>query len=212
MSTTLNYSGELYRKSLHLLALAYPVGYIVLGKSLALWILVPLSITAIVVDLLRARNEGVHALVDRFFGFMMRPEERAFDASRPVINGASWVTASFTVLILLFPGPIAIISFVTFMIGDAMAALIGRKWGAHKWGSSGRSVEGTLAFMASGLLVAFALGSPVVPFSFFDFNATSLVGAVVVAGVLEAAPLPFNDNIVAPVGAAIFLMGMSAFV
>lgn len=208
MSTTLNYSGELYRKSLHLLALFYPVGYVVLGRSVALWILIPLSIAAIVLDLLRAKNSAVHAIFDRYFGFMMRPEERAFNAERPSINGASWVTTSFTVLILFFSGPIAIVSFVTFMIGDAMAALVGRKIGKHRLGSGGSSWEGTVSFMLSGLFVSFLLGSSLVSFAPFDFPAVSLIGAVIVAGSLEAAPLPVNDNMVAPLGAALFLLLM----
>ncbi|MDA1029455.1 MAG: SEC59/DGK1/VTE5 family protein [Bacteroidetes bacterium] len=210
MSSTLNYSGELYRKSLHLLSLFYPVGYVLWGRSVALWVLIPLSITAIVLDLLRAKNSAVHAIFDRYFGFMMRPEERAFNAEKPAINGASWVTASFTVLILFFSGPIAIVSFVTFMIGDAMAALVGRKIGKHPLGSGGSSWEGTLSFMLSGLLVSFLLGSALVPFAPFYFPAVSLIGAVLVAGSLEAAPLPVNDNIVAPFGAALFLLMMGA--
>ena len=211
MSKTLNYSGEIYRKSLHLLALAYPVGYSILGKSVALWVLVPLSLAMIGADFLRSKNEWTHGLIDRIFGFMMRPEERVFDPRRPVVNGATWVTTSFTVLILFFSGPIAILSFAIFMIGDAMAALVGRKWGAHPWGSGSRSMEGTLAFMISGLVVAHALGSESIPFSFFQFNSVSLIGAVLVAGVLEALPLPVNDNLIAPVGAALFLLGMGAF-
>ena len=211
MSTTLNYSGELYRKSLHLLALFYPVGYLILGRSTTLWILVPLGVTAIVLDVLRAKNEAVHSIFDRFFGFMMRPEERQFNPKRPTINGASWVTASFTVLILFFSGPIAIVSFVMFMIGDAMAAIVGRKWGKHPLGMGTSTVEGTLSFLISGLVVAHLLASPLFSFSYFDFDSVSLIGAVVVAGSLEAAPLPMNDNIVAPVGAALFLLAMGAF-
>jgi len=211
MSTTLNYSGELYRKSLHLLALLYPVGYMILGRSWALWILIPLSSTAIALDILRAKNKSVHALFDRTFGFMMRPEERSFNPERPPINGASWVTASFTVLIIFFSGPIAIVSFVSFMIGDAMAAIVGRKIGKHRLGSGGSSWEGTLSFMISGLVVSHLLGSAMVPFAPFDFPSVSLIGAVLVAGSLEAAPLPMNDNIVAPVGGALFLLAMGAF-
>ncbi|NQV73246.1 phosphatidate cytidylyltransferase [bacterium] len=206
MEPTLNYSGELYRKSLHLLALLYPVGYLVLGRSVGLSILIPLSITALGLDLLRAKNRAVHGWFDRFFGFMMRPEERAFDPSRPPINGASWVTASFTVLILLFPAPIAIVAFVMFMIGDAMAAIVGRKLGRHPLGTGGSSWEGTASFMISGLITALLLGSTLIPFAPFDFALPALIGAVLIAGMLEAAPLPLNDNIVAPIGAGLFLL------
>jgi len=209
MEPTLNYSGELYRKGLHLLALLYPVGYLMLGRQWGLAILIPLTITAIGLDFLRAKNESTHAWFDRFFGFMMRPEERAYDADRPPINGASWVTASFTVLILVFPAPIAIVSFVMFMIGDAMAAIVGRKLGRHPLGSGGSSWEGTIAFMVSGLIVAHLIGASWVPFAPFEFATSALFGAVLIAGALEAAPLPFNDNIIAPVGAATFLAAIS---
>jgi len=204
MSSSLNYSGEIYRKSLHLLALAYPLGYVLLGKTIALWILVPLSITAITLDLLRGKNEAVHGVFDTIFGFMMRPEERQFDPEKPPINGASWVTASFTVLAILFPGNIAIYSFLMFMIGDAVAALVGRKLGKHRLSASS-SVEGTLAFVVFGLLITLLFSHPSLPVSVAEYPTWSLLVAVFIAAGLEAAPLPMNDNIIAPLGACLFL-------
>lgn len=169
-----------------------------------MWFLIPLSITAITLDLLRGKNQAVHGVFDAIFGFMMRPEERHFDPQRPPINGASWVTASFTVLAILFPGEIAVFSFVMFMIGDAAAALVGRKVGKHKLSRSS-SFEGTAAFIVAGVAVMFLLSQPTLPLSVSAYSTTWLLISVFIAAGLEAAPLPFNDNIVAPVGAALFL-------
>ena len=204
----LGYDGEIYRKLLHLLAMCYPLGYLLFPEPWGLVSMIVLSLSALSLDWLRAHHAGSHAFFERFFGFMMRRRERDVLGDGPVFNGATWVTVSFTILILLFPTDVAIVSFALFMIGDAAAALIGRKIGRTPWLREGATVEGSLAFLLVGGSAGWFLVSGLLPWPELGVHAGAVLGATVVAAVLEAAPLPVNDNLATPLGAALVVMGM----
>jgi dolichol kinase len=85
------------------------------------------------------------------------------------------------------------------MIADAAAALVGRRFGRHRWPGSTHTVEGSLAFTATGLAVVATV--PSLAFSLPAFGVAAL--GVVVAAAAEAAPLPLNDNIRVPLTAAL---------
>ena len=211
-SNRLNYRGELSRKGLHLLALSYPVGYVLLERSVGLWIAVSLSLVALSLDFFRTRSKAVYRFFDVTFGFMMRGRERDVMRGHMVINGATWVAVSFTLLVVFFPEDLAIVSFALFMIGDAVAAIVGRRWGRIQWARKGCTVEGSVAFFLAGLAMAFGLASTYSSVAYYDIETLALVGGVAVACLLEAAPLPLNDNLIAPLGAALSILAITALV
>ena len=97
-------------------------------------------------------------------------------------------------------------AFAMFMLSDAAAALVGRRYGRIHWGGSPRTVEGSLAFLLLGLGVMALLA----PFSEIVF----WVGAVSVgAATLAEVPAgPFNDNLRVPMVAATVLFVLERFV
>lgn len=204
----LGYDGEIYRKLLHLLAMGYPLGYLLFPKPWGLAAMIALSMMALSLDWIRSRHEGSHAFFERFFGFMMRKGEREVLGSGPVFNGATWVTVSFTLLVLLFPGDVAVVSFALFMFGDAAAALVGRKIGRTHWLRDGATVEGSLAFLLIGTAVGWLLVSGLLPWPIIDLPLRAVLAAAAVAALLEAAPLPVNDNLATPLGAALVVVGI----
>jgi len=206
----IGYDGELYRKLLHLLALGYPVGYVVAPEPWGLNVLISLSLLALFLDWLRASSPAAHAFFERFFGFMMRRKERDVLGAKTVFNGATWVTVSFTLLVLFFPVDVALISFATFMIGDAAAALAGRRLGRTRWLGRGATLEGSLAFLIFGGAVGWLLISGDLPWPPLDIPFPVVLAATLVATLLEAAPLPLNDNLSAPLGAALTITGIMA--
>ena len=199
----LPYRAELGRKALHLLALIVPLGIALAGKERALVVLVPLSLLALTGDVLRVRSAYVARLIDRFFGFMMRREERPPVGAPVSINGATWVLLSAALLVLVFPVYLAVPAFVMFMISDAVAALIGRRFGRIQWGQTSRTVEGSAGFLVCGLVVVSFF--PALPY---------WVGAVgvVVGCAAEAIPRPFNDNIRVPFVSATVMFLLERFV
>lgn len=194
----LPYRDELKRKALHLLALVVPLGMALLGRPLALLILAPAALLALTADTLRAFSAPFARFIQSIFGPLMRAEEWGAQG-RPAadgdvtFNGATWVLVSAALLTLVFPLRLAVPVFTMFMIGDAAAAVVGRRFGQTHWGQNPRTVEGSAAFLAAGLAVMACF--PAVTF---------WVGAAgTVAGCLaEALPRPFNDNLRVPLIAA----------
>jgi len=154
-TASLSYRGELLRKALHLLALSIPIGMLHVTRPTALAVLWPLALAALGADVLRARWPAFHRFIRGIFGCMMRPEELPPPGDPIAINGATWVLLSSALLATLFPLPLAATAFAIFMVGDAAAALVGRRFGRHRWPGSRRTVEGSLAFFGAALLTAF---------------------------------------------------------
>lgn len=197
----LSLGGELRRKALHLLALVVPLGMHVLGLPAALYALLPLTALGLAGDLLRARSAAFNRTIRRVFGSMMRPEELPPPHHGLVINGATWVLMAATLLALVVPLRVAVPVFTMFMVSDAVAALVGRRWGRHRWGQTSRTMEGSAAFLATGLgIIAWF---PALPFG---------VGAAAtgVACLAEALPGPGNDNVRVPFAGAVTVVVLEA--
>ena len=190
---------ELRRKALHILALIVPLGMGWLGLPAALYALIPLSLLGLAGDVLRAYSPGFNRFIRRVFGPLMRESELPPPGHGVVINGATWVLVSATLLAIIFPLRIAVAVFTMFMVSDAVAAIVGRRWGRHYWGSGPRTIEGSAAFLVIGLGVIACF--PSIPFGI------GAVGAVT-ACAAEALPGPGNDNLRVPIASAIVVVLM----
>ena len=109
---------------------------------------------------------------------MLRPHERTS------IAGATHMAIAYLLALAIFPRPIAVAAMLYNGLGDATAALVGKRWGRHRvrWG---KSWEG----MGAALLVNLAVGFlvPGIPI------AAAIAGAAT-AALLEFLPLPIDDN------------------
>jgi dolichol kinase len=189
----LPFAAELKRKALHLLALVVPFGMHVLGMPWAFYALLPLALLALTGDVARAYSERVNQFIRRIFGVMMRRRELPAAGDGVVINGATWVLVAATLLSVVFPLRIAVPIFTMFMVSDAVAALVGQHWGRHHWGSTARTIEGSIAFLFTGLGVMAC-------FSGLPFLVSG--AATLTACLAEALPGPTNDNLRVPITAA----------
>lgn len=199
MSADISYQSELKRKFLHLLALIIPFCVYLLGKEISLWILIPLSSLALAIEIARVRLERVSNFIYRFAGPIMRTEEKPPLGSPIVINGASWVVISATLLTLIFPVYIACASLSMFMLGDAAAALVGRKFGRLHWPNSKKTIEGSIAFLLTA-------GTTLLLFNFLPWYFVFLVTGI--AMLLEVIPIPINDNVRVPILAGFVIFGI----
>lgn len=147
----IDYKSEVLRKSIHLCSLSIPVIYYFITRELALSILIPLTVFSLVVDLTRHYVPALGKVFYTFFGFMLRKHEK--DSKKKNLNGATYVLISAVLVILLFPKIFAVTGFAVLIIGDISAALIGRKFGRHKFLS--KSLEGSMAFLFTSLIVLF---------------------------------------------------------
>ncbi len=210
--TGISFAGELRRKALHLLALALPLAVLYLGRDRAVDILIPLTVLMLAADILRVRWRWLNVFVQMVFGPMMRKSELPPTGSPVVLNGATWTMVSITVLTVLFPVSLVVVAFGMAMLGDAAAALFGRSFGKHPWGRKGCTLEGSGAYLIAALGTGLAItGLAITEVQIAGIPSENMIifVSLLVAGgaatIVEALPLPGNDNLNAPLAAAIVL-------
>ena len=137
----------------------------------------------IAIDIARLRGWALwRRLVPKFITGMIRPHETDGD-----FTGATYILIAVCLTVALFDKPIAVAALGFIIVGDTFAALIGRRFGKHRFGN--KSIEGSVACLAGTLLVA-----AFVP----DMPAIIGITGAVVAAVAEALPWTIDDNISVP--------------
>ncbi|MDB5035884.1 MAG: Dolichol kinase [Chlorobi bacterium] len=202
-ATQISMRSEFQRKMIHLSSFGIPILYSLLPKSTMLWLLVPATVLGLVIEYLRVRSEPVDRVIQKLFGGMLRSHERRGGKAR--VSGATWVLLSATICILLFPKVVMITGFVVLIVSDTVAALIGRRFGRHRFLE--KSVEGSSAFAVSAILmviiVALLFHAP------WQFIAAGAVASVV-AAVVEAMSYGVNidDNLTIPTSFSVVMWGL----
>lgn len=182
-----------------MLALVIPLGMGQLGTPGAQVVVGTGAIVAVAADVTRAYWPTFGAWIRWLFGAMMRTEE--LPPTGVHFNGATCVLVGAALLGLLFPLRVAVPVLATTMLADAAAALVGRRWGQHPWGPLSATVEGSVAFVATGLAVMAAFGT---------LAPGPALAGVLGGAIVEALPLPINDNIRVPLAAAALVVGVEA--
>jgi dolichol kinase len=170
---------EFYRKAIHMASILLPLLVWWTPRWLSLLVLVPAVLTALLVEALRLYLRGPRYLFLRRTRTLLRPRERRG------LTGATYMVVAYTLALLLFATPVAVLAMLYNGLGDAAAALVGKRWGRHRL-RSGKSWEGAMAaFVVSAAVGMLIPGIPLL---------AALVGAAAVA-LLELASLPPDDNL-----------------
>lgn len=170
---------ELARKAFHLASLLLPAAFWILPRRAGVAMLLLAAAVALAIEVARSRHRGTRYHFLRRTRTMLRPHERRD------VSGATYMAFAYAAAALLFPKAIAVVAMFYNGLGDAAAALVGRRWGRHRL-ASGKSWEGFAAAVAANLAVGLAV--PGVG------AAAAVAGAFTAAG-LELARLPLDDNL-----------------
>ncbi|OGC43915.1 hypothetical protein A2Y85_06700 [candidate division WOR-3 bacterium RBG_13_43_14] len=122
-----------------------------------------------------------------FFGSFLRRQELTR------LSGATYLLLGCLVTSLLFKRSVVIAACTFVIVGDTFAALIGQNIKSPKI-SANKTLLGSLSFLITALLSA--IGLSLLPDALPIF--LLIIGAVS-AAVLEALPLPWNDNFSVPI-------------
>jgi dolichol kinase len=192
----ITYRAELGRKAIHLSSILIPIGAWFTDWAATMLILVLLLSLSILIDVERHRRTLTGYLIRRYLGFMIRPHEKGAGRGAVVLSGASWMLIAALLSFGFFAKPIAVAAFAMLILCDAVAALIGRRYGSIRFGPRRKSVEGTAAFFVTGCLVAM-----VVP----DLPVLAGMAGALAAAVAEAMPWEVDDNLSVPLSAALVM-------
>ncbi len=184
----MNYRAELYRKSFHLLGLGIPAAYFFLDKREMITGLVLVTFIVVSVDFIRFRSANLNRVFMRIFGVMLRAHEHRS------LSGSTYLMTASLIAVSFFSREIAIISILFAVVCDAVAAVIGKRFGRIRIFE--KSLEGSLAFLATALIIAYAFGTGS-PYPYF-------IGAFA-AALIELLPIDVDDNFLIPVLSAVVI-------
>lgn len=189
----ISFTGELIRKATHMGALIVPGSYYFfqIEKSLMLSMMVPITLLMVIIDISRLRKWRFwYAFPEKILSPIIRPHEVDGD-----FTGASYILMTFCLTIALFTKPIAIAAICFIIVGDSFAALIGRKFGKHKFYKN-KTIEGSLGCFLGMLIVAM-----LVP----DIYLWVVISGALVATVFEAFSFGIDDNVTVPLLSGLFM-------
>ncbi|RLF92002.1 phosphatidate cytidylyltransferase [Thermococci archaeon] len=180
---------EIKRKALHMTGLSVPIIYYLFGRVVTLSFVITFLIIFLALEPFRVIEElrdrikrklglpnGVINMTDKEVDSIAREHERRG------IGAHIYFTVAALIIVYFFPREVAIGSIAVATLGDAMAAIIGKPFGRHRF-KNGKSVEGSLAYFLTGLLIL----TPLVGLKM------ALLGALV-GTLAELYELPPDDN------------------
>jgi glycerol-3-phosphate acyltransferase PlsY len=166
-------------------------------RPLSLWALTALAVLFFIFELVRLRLCGLNGFFYSCFRTVLRPEEWWHP------TGASYVLWGAMAAALCFSREVAVAAICFLAVGDAASSAVGNYlYGKRIKGSARpyRSLGCLAACAAVGLALSLAginLGLPVL-----------MAGAFTVT-IIEALPLPLNDNLSLPLAAGLIMTLLS---
>jgi glycerol-3-phosphate acyltransferase PlsY len=104
-------------------------------------------------------------------------------------------------VISIFSKGVAIAVLWFNILGDAVSAIVGQRYGRVKFFKGKKSLEGSISFLVICIIVGLLLClSPRV-----DLTLSKIIVGAIVATIVEALPLPVDDNLTIPIGAGIVM-------
>ena len=176
-------TGNLFREAIHVSGLLIPFICIYLRNNLVVATLL-LIVTLIysVSEVLRIFGTNVPIISKITLWAANRSELQEFNTA-PIFHALG-----IALSLLVFPTKIGYAAIAVLTLGDSSASIVGKRFGRTKIPiNRGKSVEGSIIGLVFAFLGALLFVDPI----------TALIGAVV--GILiEALPLPLDDNLLIP--------------
>ena len=187
----------LLRKTWRFCGIIFPLIYYFGNKTLTLIAVFLFLGTFLLIEFLRFTFPALNKRLIGVFGYLFKETEK-----KKLFTTTTFLV-SFLITVLLFRKDIAITAMLFSIFGDATSAIIG----IHgKKRIFGKSIEGSLAFLVTCLVISLALaltkiGLPPVVFILVAFSAT----------IIELLPLRVDDNLTISLTAGAVMSAASKF-
>ncbi|MGE0526970.1 MAG: diacylglycerol/polyprenol kinase family protein [Bdellovibrionales bacterium] len=144
-------------------------------------------------------------LVNRFFQWVFRPFLRQSEADR--MSGSSTLMAGITVIVLLFPRNVVLLTLLFFALADPLASYFGIRYGKRDKLIGNKSLQGSLAAFAACFVMSLLF------YTIHDLMRERLFIVGLLSGLVgafsELVPIwRIDDNFVFPVMCAMLLTGL----
>ena len=185
------------RRAFHLCAaMVVPVVALGLGYKAAVYTAAIAAAALASGEALRLAVPAVNARAVALLGPLLKPREKRTPTA------ATYLALASLAVLLLFGIPAATLALAYSALGDPAAGIVGTKYGRLRVRLLGRrlggkSLEGTLAFLAVSTAVAAGLWAA----GLYGTLWPALVGAAV-AALVEFLPVPLEDNLTVPLASA----------
>jgi dolichol kinase len=187
----MRYGSEMVRKTIHFLSLAVPIGLYLLSEKAGRTLVTVLALLILTADVVRLQVPRARTVFYFVFGKILRDHER-FN-----LLGSTYLLLSALICAYTFPKPIAVLALSFLVVGDTMAALIGRRWGRIK--ILDKSLEGSLACLSSCVIIGYLYPGG-------DVTRTTIWIGAVAATLSELLPIPLDDNMRIPLAAGFAML------
>ena len=173
-----------------------PIVGIFVAGHLMVWGLAAVAGGWLAVELARINLEWLNRRYLRWFAPLLKADESAH------ITGATYMVIASLLVFLVYGKDVAVPVMLFLSLGDPAAALLGRRVPGPRY--RGKSPGGTLAFIA----VAAAVAAILVVSGGVEYHWALWAGAGI-AGLVELASLPPDDNLTVPLlaGTAMHFLG-----
>jgi dolichol kinase len=179
---------SIWRNLFHFSGIVIPVAYLLVSKSVALGLTILLFCLLLVAEFLRITGRlGLEAA-----GKFLKEKEKNKPTASVFYMFAALVT------ILLFRKEAAACSLLILCVSDPLSSIVGRRLGRHPL--FGKSIEGTLAFFGSSLIILML----------FSVGPLVAISVAFIATLTELfTPGFLDDNLTIPIvtGSALTILG-----
>ncbi len=182
------------RNVFHISSALFALFVIEMWTERILWVASGFFLSAFLMESSRRVSPRANEVLMAAFGKVAHPYEKHS------VNSASWYAAALLLLALFLPPAACAVAVVVLGLGDPLAAIVGRRFGRVRL-LGGRTLEGSLAFVAAGGLAALTV--------LMAFHGLGLAAAALVAvasgaagAVAELLSGRLDDNFTIPVCSA----------
>ncbi len=190
-SRPLSVASELKRKSIHLSMIVIPIWYYFAPSPLGVLGLIIAMTVTVVLDLLRLSDDRFRQFFLRLFKSLIRSHEEEH------LLGSTHFMIAALISVLVFDKMIAISALTFLVLGDTVAAVIGKRFGkALYWG---KSLVGSFACLVCCLLIGYLLLT----------NHWVILAGALSATIVEALPVPMDDNMRVPIASGLVMQYVS---
>jgi dolichol kinase len=181
------------------IALVYQI---FLTHERAIYILGTCACVVYIVEQVRTSYPEYMERFEGIFKHIFRAEEQLKESA-----GVPYIMA-LLLTILSFPKPIALVAILTLAVADPLSAIIGIKYGKHKW-VRGKSVEGSSAFFISALIISTAVLTHFTE-AYWGWVFLLTFTSSLIISAFELIPLRIDDNLTIPLFTAFTLWILGA--